>query len=100
MLIYEVKLELIDKTIYSSFLIWLKEHISEMLKFQGFEKADLIDEFLQKDIITVKYYIASEKDLNNYMKNYAEKMRSEGLKLFKNSFEASRKIYPLKKLTE
>ena len=100
MLIYEVKLELIDKTIYSSFLFWLKEHISEMLKFQGFEKADLINKFLQKNVIIVKYYISSEKDLNNYMQNHAEKMRFEGLKLFKNSFKASRKICPVKKLTE
>ncbi len=100
MIIYEVKLELIDKTIYSSFLFWLKEHMSEMLKFQGFGKADLIDNFIQKNVIIVKYYVESEKDLNNYIQNYAEEMRFKGLKLFKNSFEASRKIYPLKKLTE
>ena len=95
MLIYEVKLELTDKTIYSSFLFWLKEHISEMLKFQGFEKADLIDEFLQKDILTVKYYVLSEEDLNSYIDNYSKQMRDKGIKLFKNSFKASRKVYPL-----
>ena len=96
MLIYEVKLELIDKTIYSSFLIWLKQHISKMLQFKGFKKAHIQDEFNQTKVIIVKYYVASEEDLNNYIKNQSEKMRSEGLKLFDKSFKASRKIYPLK----
>ena len=100
MLIYEVKLEFIDKTIYSSFLVWLKEHISIMLSFEGFDKADLENNFKEKNTILIKYHVKSEKDLNNYIYNHSEKMRSEGLKLFKNSFKASRKIYPLKKLKE
>ncbi len=95
MLIYEVKLELIDKTIYSSFLIWLKQHIAEMLAFQGFEKADVIDKFKKEKIITVKYYVLSEEDLNSYIDNYSKQMRDKGIKLFKNSFKASRKVYPL-----
>ena len=96
MLIYDVKLEFIDKTIYSSFLVWLKDHISIMLSFEGFEKADLEDSFKEKNTIRIKYHVKSEKDLNNYICNHSEKMKSEGLKVFKNSFKASRKTYPLK----
>ena len=93
MIIYEVKLELIDKTIYSSFLIWLKSHVSQMLKFKGFKKADMIDSFNKDQTITIKYHVHSEDYLNNYINNYSKQMRSEGMLLFKNTFKASRKIY-------
>ena len=41
MIIYEVKLELIDKTIYSSFILWLTSHIKEMLRHKGFLKSEI-----------------------------------------------------------
>ena len=100
MLIYEVKLEFIDTTIYSSFLFWLKEHTSEMLTFQGFEKAQIKDTFKEDTSIIVRYHILSQESLDSYIKNHSEKMRNEGLKLFGNSFKASRKVYPLSEITE
>ena len=100
MLIYEVKLEFIDTTIYSSFLFWLKEHTLQMLTFKGFEKAQIKDTFNEDTSITVRYHILSEESLDSYIKNHSKKMRDEGLKLFGNSFKTSRKVYPLSELAE
>ena len=94
MIIYEVKLELIDKTIYSSFLLWLTYHIKEMLKHKGFLKSEIDNSFKKNSIITVKYFIETREDLDFYVKNYSEKMRNDGLRKFKKSFKATRKIYP------
>ena len=93
MIIYEVKLELIDKTIYSSFILWLTFHIKQMLQYKGFLKADVNDSFKDNRIITVKYFIKNKDDLNFYIENYSEKMRNEGIEKFKESFKATRKIY-------
>ena len=65
-----------------------------MLKFKGFKKADMINNFNKDQTITIKYHVYSEDHLNNYINNYSEQMRLEGMLLFKNTFKASRKIYP------
>ena len=83
MIIYEVKLELIDKSIYSSFLLWLNSQIKEMLQYNGFVKSELDDSFKENQIITVKYFVESKEDLDSYIKNYSEKMRNKGLEKFK-----------------
>ena len=74
MVIYEVKLELIDKTIYSSFILWLTSHIKEMLQHKGFLKSEIDNSFKKNSTITVKYFIETREDLDSYIKNYSEKM--------------------------
>ena len=93
MIIYEVKLELIDKTIYSSFILWLTSHIKEMLQHEGFLKSEIDNSFKKNSTITVKYFIETREDLESYIKNYSEKMRNDGIQKFKKSFKATRKIY-------
>ena len=93
MIIYEVRLELIDKTIYSSFILWLTFHIKQMLQYKGFLKADVDNSFKENSIITIKYLVQDENCLNDYIKNHSQAMRDDGIKKFKNSFKATRKIY-------
>ncbi len=66
-----------------------------MLQFEGFKKVEIIDKVNKCKIITVKYHVESKSYLDNYINNHSKKMRDEGLSLFKSSFKASRKVYPL-----
>ena len=94
MIIYEVNLS-INNSIYDSYIKWLKRHISQMLTFKGFCKYHLYkvsSKDLNQKKICVHYYINSLKDLNDYLNNYAEKMRLDGLNLFSDNFSASRRI--------
>ena len=93
MIIYKIKLELIDKTIYSSFILWLTPHIKKMLEYKGFLEADVTDSFKKDQMITIKYLVQSKNDLNHYIKNYSQSMREDAIQKFKNSFNATRKIY-------
>ena len=93
MIIYEVKLELIDKTIYSSFLLWLNSHTKEMLQYKGFLKSEIDNSFKKDRAITVKYFVENKRDLDSYIKNHSEKMRNDGIKKFKKAFKATRRIY-------
>ena len=66
-----------------------------MLTFKGFCKYHLYkvsSKDLNQKKISVHYYINSLKDLNDYLNNYAEKMRLDGLNLFGDNFSASRRI--------
>lgn len=66
-----------------------------MLTFKGFCKYHLYkvsSKDLNQKKICVHYYINSLKDLNDYLNNYAEKMRLDGLNLFSDNFSASRRI--------
>ena len=40
MILYEVNLE-ISNEIFDDYMAWLRPHIQEMLRFQGFIKADI-----------------------------------------------------------
>ena len=93
MFIYEVKLELINKNIYSSFISWLNPHIKEMLQHKGFLEANLNDTFKENCMITIKYLVQTKNDLNDYIENYSQAMRENGIEEFKDSFKATRKIY-------
>lgn len=97
MVIYEVNLT-INNEIYQSYYAWLLEHITMMLKLSGFLKAELAKEKLtdahssDQTKLTVRYTVASEKDLNHYFEHHAKVMRDAGIKRFGEQFSAMRRI--------
>ncbi|MDI9818156.1 MULTISPECIES: DUF4286 family protein [unclassified Legionella] len=94
MLIYEVNLE-INSAIFDDYLAWLGPHIQEILKYEGFVKADLlfnhdIEEGIRK--ITVAYYLQDEDSYHHYLDHHAVKMRADAGKWFNGQFKATRRL--------
>jgi len=95
MIYYEVNVS-INKEIYSEFVLWLNEHVNEMLQFPGFIQASIL--VLEEagipdhEKLTIQYQIKSREDLETYFNKYAPRMREEGIKRFKDKFSASRRI--------
>lgn len=97
MIIYEVNLS-VDNEIIEEYTNWLKQHISQMLLFKGFCKAELAKEILIDDNnsqhkITVRYYLESMQDLTEYLNQHAAQMREEGIKLFGKRYSAVRRVF-------
>lgn len=94
MIIYEVNLE-IQKVILSDYLDWLKLHISDMLKFDGFQSHQLFTiESEDKNfvLLSVHYHVESRKKLQDYFDHHAIAMRDEAIKKFGDRFKANRRI--------
>lgn len=104
MLIYEVNLN-VNSDIYDDYKSWLSEHITQMLTFKGFTKAntlETIESFSSMDSINentkqivVHYYVESLEFLEEYFEHHAVTMRREGLLKFKNQFTATRRVLNL-----
>ncbi|WP_392536336.1 DUF4286 family protein [Legionella sp. 227] len=96
MVIYEVNLA-IDGDIYPQFQIWLKKHVKEMLQIPGFIQASVLkpehEETVEQEQLTVQYQLENRDFLNVYFAEFAQKMREEGLNLFKDKFSAQRRIF-------
>ena len=92
MIIYEVNIA-VNNDIFDEYLVWLNNHIEEMLLFHGFIKAakTINHKSICKEII-VKYYLNSKEDLDYYLENNSEKMRGKVLDKFNHKFKISRKI--------
>lgn len=98
MVIYEVSLT-IDSEIYLEYKSWLKDHITEMLRFPGFIEAKILTDLTDNNIeakesqsLIVQYLIKDEDHLNNYFNNNANEMRKKGTSIFGNKFSAQRRI--------
>jgi len=103
MLIYEVNLT-VDEAIATEYSTWLREHIREMLKLDGFEAAawysrsDDIDALPGDDAPagprhwTIHYQVASQDHLQHYFDDAAERMRQDGKDRFGDQFTAERRI--------
>jgi hypothetical protein len=96
--IYEVNLE-IEAEIERDFSLWLKDHIHEILQFEGFVQAKWFtrnpeDENKPKNLIfwTIHYYLKDRKSLENYFEKHASRMRQEGMDHFGKQFKSNRRI--------
>ena len=83
MIIYNVTAN-IDESIHEEWLNWIKEHIPQVLATGKFSEAKLtkvlVDEEMGGITYSVQYRAKSREDLDNYYKNYADRLRSEGLR--------------------
>lgn len=99
MIIYEVNL-IVDPATGDEFEHWLRNHVQEMLGFEGFGSAeifsqapgDVVDGDPDKRYWTVQYRIRDRSSLDNYLTEHAQRMRNEGLMKFPGQFSASRRI--------
>ncbi len=99
MVIYEVNLS-IDADVYADYMVWLKEHVKEMLQFPGFIQVSLFEQEskepdgdFSQEKLTVQYQIEDRDSLEKYLTEFAPKMRGEGINRFKDKFSADRRIF-------
>lgn len=109
MLIYEVNVT-VDGAAAPRFSPWLREHIREMLDFDGFEAAawyvrsedgDTIpdeDETTEPREWTVHYQVRDREALQSYFDEHAEQMRRDGVEKFGDHVKSSRRIFEQKRL--
>ena len=99
-MIYEVNLK-ISNDAFSDYVAWLTPHVEEMLTLKGFTECEIssrerADEDGYKKM-TVQYTIDSMENLDDYLENHSQRMRSDGLEKFPNKFSATRRFFEITK---
>jgi hypothetical protein len=93
MIIYNITSN-IDESIHAEWLMWIKEHIPQVLATGQFEKATLtkvlVDEEMGGVTYSVQYKAFSRASLNTYYKDHAPAFRAEISKKFGDKMLAFR----------
>jgi len=94
--VYEVNLEA-DADIAGPFDTWLRDHIADMLQFEGFRSAEIFDDPAApagRIRRIVQYRLRSQAALDDYLTTHAPRMRAQGIARFGNRFTAARRVLP------
>jgi len=93
MYIYNVTIN-IDETVHLEWLTWMETQIPKVLNTGRFISAKLTEVLVEEDMggrtYSVQYTANNREDLEDYYKNEADKLRSEGLKKFGDKMLAFR----------
>lgn len=89
---YEVTMK-IQEEIFLEYEKWLKEHVDEMLKVEGFTSAKYYTVNIRNEkIFCVRYYVESRELLEKYISENSNEMRGNYRNQFEDKFEISRRI--------
>jgi Domain of unknown function (DUF4286) len=93
MIIYNVTIN-VDESVHNEWLIWIKNHIPQVLATGKFTEAKLTKVLVEEELggatYSVQYRAKSREDLDNYYKFDADKLRNEGLVKFADKMLAFR----------
>ncbi|MFY7671808.1 DUF4286 family protein [Tenacibaculum sp. MEBiC06402] len=93
MYIYNVTIN-IDESVEKEWLTWMQSHIPEVLATGRFISAKMTQVLVEEEMggvtYSVQYTAKTREDLDNYYKYDAEKLRSDGMKLFADKMVAFR----------
>ncbi|AEH00618.1 DUF4286 family protein [Lacinutrix sp. 5H-3-7-4] len=93
MIIYNVTVN-IDNSVHEQWLTWIKEHIPQVLATGKFLEAKLtkvlVEEEMGGETYSIQYRAHSRESLDAYYKEDADRLRTEGLKLFADKMLAFR----------
>lgn len=93
MIIYNVTVS-VDKSIHNEWLIWIKEHIPQVLATGKFTEAKLTKVLVEEEMggitYSVQYRAKSREALESYYSNDADRLRGDGLKKFADKMLAFR----------
>lgn len=92
MIIYNVTIN-VDKTITKEWLVWIKEHIPQVLATGKFKEAKLtkvLVEDEESDTYSVQYRAHSREALDAYYAEDAARLRGDGLTRFADKMLAFR----------
>ena len=94
--IYEVNLEA-DAAIAAPFDTWLRDHVADMLQFDGFRSAEILDDPgapAGRIRRIVQYRLGSQAALDEYLAVHAPRMRAQGVARFGDRFTTQRRVLP------
>ena len=94
--VYEVNLEA-DADIAGPFDTWLRDHIADMLQFEGFRSAEIFEDPAApagRIRRIVQYRLRSQAALDDYLATHAPRMRAQGVARFGSRFSAERRVLP------
>jgi len=94
--VYEVDLDA-DADIEGPFDTWLRDHIADMLQFDGFRSAEILEDSAApagRIRRIVQYRLRDQAALDDYLRNHASRMRAAGVARFGNRFTAERRVLP------
>lgn len=92
MIIYNVTLN-IDKSTTKDWLVWIKEHIPQVLATGKFTEAKLTKVLVEDDeadTYSIQYRATSREALDSYYAEHAERLKKEGLMRFADKVLAFR----------
>lgn len=93
MYIYNVTIN-IDESVHDEWLVWIQEHIQEVLATGRFVSAKLTQVLVEEEMggvtYSVQYTAKTREDLDNYYQVDAAKLRGDGLKKFADKMVAFR----------
>ena len=94
--LYEVNLDA-DAAIEGPFDTWLRDHIADMLQFDGFRSAEVLDDPSAppgRIRRVVQYRLRDHAALDEYLARHAPRMRAQGVARFADRFSAERRVLP------
>jgi heme-degrading monooxygenase HmoA len=98
-ILYEVNLA-VQQEVADEYADWLKGHIAEILKIDGFLGAEwLSDDETSGDgrvCWTVHYRLRSREAFDAYMRDHAPRLREDGMRRFGGKFSATRKVLSIR----
>ena len=85
MYIYNVTIN-IDESVHDEWLVWIREHIPQVLATGKFISAKMTQVLVEEDMggvtYSIQYAANSREDLDSYYKDHADKLRADGLMKF------------------
>ncbi|MDH5582128.1 MAG: DUF4286 family protein [Bdellovibrionales bacterium] len=90
MILYEVSIK-VDMDVLEPYMDWLEDHVQQILKIDGFSKAEVWCDKDKNNEIICHYHLETEKHLEDYINNHAPSLRSDGMKKFEGKFVINRR---------
>ncbi len=92
--LYEVNLDA-DAAIEGPFDTWLRDHIADVLQFDGFLSAEILGDDTATDgriRRIVQYRLRNQAALDAYLREHAPRMRAQGVEKFGERYTAERRV--------
>ena len=92
--LYEVNLDA-DAAIAGPFDTWLRDHIADVLQFDGFLSAEILDDDTASEgriRRIVQYRLRNQAALDAYLREHAPRMRAQGVEKFGERYTAERRV--------
>jgi hypothetical protein len=86
-----------DAEIAGPFDTWLRDHVADMLQFDGFRSAEILDDTAAppgRIRRVVQYRLRDTLALEDYLANHAPRMREQGVAHFGERFRVERRVLP------
>ncbi len=92
--LYEVNLDA-EAGIEGPFDTWLRDHIADVLQFDGFLSAEVLDDATAPEgriRRIVQYRLRNQAALEAYLREHAPRMRAQGVEKFGERYTATRRV--------